>query len=366
MRRSPLATGLPCRTFLPVCCWLTVLLCPGAYLESDTAGGEPRRAPAQRVVPPPRPEPVPRGVAEDILRFVSRLRVLRPQHHRGLVLFPLVLSGHGDGRRYRSLDDALAHGSLDIRDSGRVHEVRVRNRSRDVVFMMGGETLAGGKQNRMLREDVLLLPRSGEILVPTYCVEHGRWSEGPAFRSGGYLPSHELRGDARRGVTQEAVWDRIRRTADRFSVQSGTEDLGEIVGSRGVRSQLEEVRRGFDRLWRDRPLGLVAADATGILGMDVFCNEWLFSDLRDKVVDSYAMSVLARGLGRPAAVRREDVERLLARIRRARFLPAATPGAGVGARFRGSGLEGRGLLFQGSTVHLELSASVDRGRLHWP
>lgn len=365
MRSSSSATGSQFRALLVACWWLAVLPCPAAHLESDVPGRAAGSAP-EPVAPAPHPRPwsVPRGVEEDALRFLSRLRVLDPRYHRGLALFPLALSGPTDARRYRSLDEALGHGWLDIRDSGRVHQVRVGNRSRDVVFLMGGEVLVGGKQNRMLREDVLLLPHSSDVVVPTYCVEHGRWGEGTVFHSGGYLPSHELRSEARREGTQEALWRQIRGAADLFSVHSATEDLGEIVGSRRVRPHLDSVRRGFHGLWSGRPLGLVAADGTGILGMDAFCNERLFADLRDKLVDSYAMSVLSRGLGRPVAVGRDDVEHLLAQLRRARFGSAVTPGAGVGVRFRGAGLEGRALLFQGSTVHVELSATVGAGPWH--
>ena len=337
----------------------------GAYLDHEPQGREGAHQPAGHVLPPPRPVPPPQHPAAEVVGFVGRLRVLPPQESRGLMVFPLALTSTQGGHRYRSLDDALRRGWLDIRDSGRVEEVRVRNRSRDLIFMMAGEALAGGKQNRMVREDVLVWPHSREVLVPTYCVEHGRWSEGSVFGAAGYLSSRVLRTEVKRGASQDAVWEHIRREADRFSVRPGTEDLGAIVASERVRPGLQAIRRGFGGLWVGRLVGLVAADASGILGMDAFCDWRLFADLRDKLVDSYAMAVLSRPAERPGRIRREDVERFLRRFQHSRFRHTTTPGAGVGVDCRGPGLDGRVLLYQGSVVHLEASPLLETRRPGW-
>ena len=54
----------------------------------------------------------------------------------------------------------------------------MENRGKAHVLLLAGEILVGGKQNRVLREDILLPPLSGPRPIGVYCVEQGRWNEG--------------------------------------------------------------------------------------------------------------------------------------------------------------------------------------------
>src|SRR6202048_3332566 len=79
-----------------------------------------------------------------------------------------------------TLDEARARGALTVveRAQASVPDLIAENRGKAHVLLLAGEILIGGKQNRVLREDLLLPPLSGPRNVSVYCVEQGRWNEG--------------------------------------------------------------------------------------------------------------------------------------------------------------------------------------------
>jgi hypothetical protein len=77
-----------------------------------------------------------------------------------------------------------APGGVEIVEagSGDVGALRIRNASDAPVLVIAGQLVRGGKQNRGVNADVLVLPRT-EVGLPVTCVERGRWTGGAADRS---------------------------------------------------------------------------------------------------------------------------------------------------------------------------------------
>ncbi|NOY80882.1 MAG: hypothetical protein GXP31_07730 [Kiritimatiellaeota bacterium] len=342
--------------------FLSILL-PGlcanaAYLGCDYGENGQAERPLvvrPRPVPLPHPSPAPRPpAANDITQFVDKLRVARPVVYRGLTLFPVELIEQEDDTRYTTLAEALDRGWLRLRDSGEVDEVIVRNRGPRYVFLMAGELLFGGRQNRMLREDVLLWPASDDVAVPVYCVQKGRWQGGAEFDVSAGLSAFGLRRQALRGASQESVWRHVRELSQAFAVRSSTEDYGAVLESGSVNRRLEKYRVVFRRRFPRRTVGVVAARGGELLGADLFCNPRLFSALRDEVVDSFAFEAIRGrvGAGRPS----ENAARLfLERIRRSHSRMGPSPAAGRSLEFNGPGVHGRALVFRRAVIHLEAS-----------
>ncbi len=60
------------------------------------------------------------------------------------------------------------------------------------MVLLAGEILLGGKQNRVMTEDILLPPLSAPVDLQVYCVEQGRWSVSAS--GGGGTTSFGVRG----------------------------------------------------------------------------------------------------------------------------------------------------------------------------
>ncbi len=294
-------------------------------------------------------------VDNEVTRLLGRLLVHAPEQFRGLTIFPLELRDREDDGDYATLDDAIRQGIIRIFDTGVVERVTVENVSRNQwVFLLAGEVIGGGKQNRMVREDALIAPDT-RVTVPTYCVEKGRWvgADTARFESGKYLSNYALRQRALAGAPQAEVWDQVEHEQRRFGVESATKDYEAVAASPAVTRELAAYRGHFDRLWRPRIVGFVVAQGGQIVGADAFCNPRLFSSLRHKLLDSYAFDCVGRfERVRPPVFRQEDARDFMARIYSARFRNQGTPGAGSALGFSGNGIEGSALLNRNAVIHL--------------
>ena len=56
-----------------------------------------------------------------------------------------------------------------------VNELLIHNRSDKPLYLMPGEVLLGGQQDRTIAEEFVIQPGQGAVKVPVFCVEHGRW-----------------------------------------------------------------------------------------------------------------------------------------------------------------------------------------------
>jgi len=291
----------------------------------------------------------------EVTRLLERMVVHAPHHYGGLTLFPLELRGGEDGTDYASLDEAIRGGYLLVQDSGVVRQVTMQNTSAHRwVFAMSGEVILGGKQNRMLREDVLLPPGSGPITVPTYCVEQGRWvgHAKAKFGSGGALGNYALRRKAIAGASQKEVWGQVDAEQRRFRVASPTQDYDRVANSPAVQRALGEYRSAYVRIWRPRMVGFVVAQGNRIVAADAFANPSLFLKLRRKLIDSYSFDCIRRYERFRPTLRQQDARDFVARIYTARFGQKATPGSGRALAFQGSGIEGTSLSRRGVVTHL--------------
>jgi len=291
----------------------------------------------------------------EVTRFLARLSVHPPQSHRGLTLFPLELSTAEDEADYATLDEAFRRGLVRVSDTGVVAQVTMANVSgRDWVLALAGEVILGGKQNRMLRDDVLLPPSSGPVVVPTYCVEQGRWlgADHAKFEAGRTLSNYALRQQAMAGAPQAKVWEQVEAEQRRFRVESATRDYDAVANSPAVARELADYRAAYVRIWRPRLVGVVVAQGNQIVAADVFCNAPLFARERDKLLDSYAFDCVNRYERIRPTLQQQDARDFMARIYSARFGVQGSPGAGRGLRFHGAGVEGAALLNRGAVIHL--------------
>ncbi len=289
---------------------------------------------------------------------VSGLRVGRPVSHDGLTLFPLVPGKDGgvNGKKIgeiRTMDEALEAGSLVIRETGRgvVETLIVENRGDAPVLLMAGEILAGGKQNRTLRQDVLLPPRSGDISIPTYCVEEGRWREKTTkFDSGGTLAHPSLRKEALRAAPQAKIWQEVREHSQSAGVHSSTGDVQAYYSDKKVAQAMEKGAEAIERQgFPADAVGVVAVRGDRVIGLDLFAAPSLFAKLRRKVIKTYLLEDPWKiKTGRSSG---KEVAAILGRLSDRDW--ESVPSAGVGRLFRMEGKSaGAALVYRGGVVHL--------------
>ena len=103
---------------------------------------------------------------------LQNVQVSEPTEAGGLQVFGLCWEQEA-GLSYVTLDDGLASGLLEVTEvssGGSVPALKVTNKGDTMAFLMAGEQLAGGKQNRVLNASIMVGART-ELPLPVSCVE---------------------------------------------------------------------------------------------------------------------------------------------------------------------------------------------------
>jgi hypothetical protein len=231
------------------------------------------------------------GSARNVLTGFLDWADIHPVAEAGrLTVFPISLSrDNGPLRNVLTMQQALDRGVLVVEEltPPRVSDARFVNKSEDrFVFLMAGELVAGGRQNRTLRTDALLGPQSSTEL-PLYCVEKGRWAGEAKFSASPGVAPQAIREQAASGAGQRAVWDEVARANSRMEVSTPSDDLNAAMTSPATARTLGKLRdKIIPRLPRGC-VGIVVANGSRIVGADLFNSPELFAAMRQKVLDSY-------------------------------------------------------------------------------
>lgn len=295
---------------------------------------------------------------------LQTVQVLDAQSSGALQVFGLRWEST-DGMTYRTLDESLASGDLDvteISEGGSVPTLKVTNKSEEMVFLMAGEQLIGAKQNRVLNASILV-PGRAELPIPVSCVEQGRWgyrsakfgSQGTmshgclrSMMSGQVTASYQSEGQAR--TRQGEVWREVGRKLKR---------LGAFSPSAALQQTYEDHHARLNDFLRQMPVpgeccGMAFAVGGRLVGVDLFDQPATLGKLWPKVVRAYALDALECGDTQFTAVTADGVKAWLRDAAQAEAQPYKSPGLGYDVRLRGERMIGAGLVVEEHPVHTEL------------
>jgi hypothetical protein len=266
---------------------------------------------------------------------------------------------------YTTLDDGLAGGLLEIselNEGGSVPTLKIANKGDTMAFLMAGEQLAGGKQNRVLNASIMVAAHS-ELPLPVSCVERGRWAYRSAhFGSTGSSSHSKLRRLMHKHATvgyrsvgkpssrQGEVWEEVDRKLSETGSHSPSEYLNKAYED--SEAVLQEVERQLSV--PEGANGAVFAFAGRIVGFDLFDQPATLAKLWPKLVRAYGIDARAVRSEPAKLVSRTDVETWLRGACHAKEEVFKSPGVGDDVRMESPQLVGAGLLVENSPVHVEV------------
>ncbi len=220
---------------------------------------------------------------------------------------------HGDTqleeRRYATLSEAMEKKLVLIKETGNVQELTIENLSKDLtVFLNAGDIVKGGRQDRTVRDDLILTSQSGRVPLDTFCVEHGRWTrrgdENPAAFSVNTkaLSSRKEKLAARYGMSQSEVWSGVAEQQTKLN-ENVSRLAGKTVDLRNTASesslQLSLENKDLDSVKRQylEKLNPLLNGKTDVIGFayaingeintaEVYNNKNLFRALWPKLLDA--------------------------------------------------------------------------------
>ncbi len=274
-----------------------------------------------------------------LTRYLDRANIHPAVALGRLTVFPISLSREHRLSGVLTMEQALAKRLLAIQelDPPEVERARFVNRSgKEMIFLMAGELITGGKQNRTLATDALLGPDSATVL-PLYCIQKGRWEGAKDFGAKTFVAPQSVRAKAAQGAGQREVWAEVARSNRQLGSATTSEDLAAAMEKPENVKRFTELRRRVAPKLPESCVGLVLARDGAIVAADLFNSAELFSAMREKVLDAY-LSQYEAGIveGHPGErPEQTEVREYLQGCYRARFQPG--PMRGVGRMYEISG-----------------------------
>jgi hypothetical protein len=275
----------------------------------DRAGG---KQAGKRAGPQPRANPAPKGVAAPSAvrtRRRSEIEFGAPIKFHNISIVPVTTKKIGDFQSYTLLEQGIAKKTLRVRElagnntEAQVEHVEVLNRGEDPVYLLGGEMILGGKQDRIIGADTVI-PATGKwVKVGVFCVEQGRWrGQNMKFEGGGAMADVSIRRAAMQG-SQSEVWNEVAKKNVLHGTQSSTQTYRRTIQNAKVRKKIKPyIRQLRAQLPRDERLaGLVFGINGTIHVADIFGNPVLFADLSDKLLSAYVLEALGHQVDEKAA-----------------------------------------------------------------
>lgn len=240
----------------------------------------------------PSPPPLPQAGKA----LSERTAMLSPIQVDSLTLTPIVATGPTDptGDQLLVLDEAMAARQVTIKEisDGTVNSLTFVNKAPQPVFLLAGEVIIGGKQDRIIGRNTVI-PANTTQEVPVYCVEHGRWTvETKQFASARALAHGRLRAQASYAAQQD-VWNEVaaKNVARKTVTPSDTYRRVAQQQSDGTLATMEkQVDAALARIPaadRGRMVGYAVALNGSLATVDVFGSPVLFKKLETKLVRSY-------------------------------------------------------------------------------
>lgn len=235
-----------------------------------------------------------------------------PVTYRNLSLVPVYDAGAPHSDTYMTLDEGLNARAVRVTEApsgGDVNRLFVTNAGPKPLYLMAGEVVLGGQQDRCIGKDTVIPPDKRPIPITVYCVEHGRWSGRAEFAgSAGTVAGSAIRASAQDGSvvaartagerasrlsdSQSKVWDHVAEKNRRFGAAPSTgtyRDVLQGTGGSSGKSMAPYVTALSEALPDDPPLtGVVVAINGKPLAADVFGEPALFRKLWPKLLKSYA------------------------------------------------------------------------------
>ncbi len=223
--------------------------------------------------------------------------------YKNLTIFPI----QGDdqvARNYITLEEAMDQKMIILHETGNVGELSVDNKSDNHVFIMAGDIVKGGRQDRTIGEDIVLNPKSKKIPLKSFCVEQSRWRQrgnesAAAFSvSKKTLSNRNLKVAARSNKNQQEVWSEVSKYQDKASANTKADvksaesqtSLQLTLENDKLKTMVDEYVKALQPAFEGKQdvLGFAFCVNGKVSTVETFGNAALFAKLQVKLLEAAA------------------------------------------------------------------------------
>jgi len=183
-------------------------------------------------------------------------------------------------------------------DAATVNTLQIENTSNDTVFLMAGELVKGGKQDRVIAQDMILPPKSGKVDLPVFCVEQGRWTytEGASFDGHKKMAANCVREVAVTAKDQSQVWEKVSEVTKTNDAISSTSTYNQLDQSPEFVAKRKAYLAYFETIFdtSSNVVGVIAMSGDSVIGGDLFFMPKLFRDQYKNLIYSYVTDAISK------------------------------------------------------------------------
>ena len=245
--------------------------------------------------------------------------------YENLRIYPIVASEahideHASMANYKNLKEAMdikgfritekkPFGRFD--DSGAVNNLTVQNKSTETIYLMAGDVVKGGNQDRVLAQDMVLPPRT-LANIEVFCVEHGRWQyqgedveteedkkNRKVYAFTGYynVISNDIRKTVKFDRNQNNVWAAVGELTTSNNATSSTDTYTALEKSEDFTVERNKYLSYFEDKMEttENIIGMVVVSGNEILGTDIFNHPNLFKKQYKVLLHSYVTDAITNG-----------------------------------------------------------------------
>lgn len=202
-----------------------------------------------------------------------------------------------------TLNQALQLGYARISERGtasteNVHWLIIENLSNKNIFIPGGDIIAGGRQDRMISRDTIMLAKESRMQVPVMCVEEGRWSDKEKKFTYQKQANLHLRKVLDRDKNQVLIWREIFNELDKDKVKAGTY----AYLARGQDKKFTALEKEYWNFFQQKIknsdstiVGVVCVSGNKVIGCDIFAASNLFYGQLEPMLHGYIDDAIVHG-----------------------------------------------------------------------
>ena len=212
-----------------------------------------------------------------------------------LILFPIISHEPSVDFHFKTLEEGMREMKISVTESGKGYRsVNIGNNYDDnYAFIIDGEGISGGMQNRIAASSLLIGPKESRR-VPVYCSEQGRWAGPNQFSSSDTIAYPSIRRINTRNKTlsreynsQSSIWNEISRKQESLKIGSHTGSMQDIY-----KKKEDELKRFQEYKAETHQVGFLAATQNRLLCIDFFYNSPLLGKFQMKLLTSYSLDVI--------------------------------------------------------------------------
>ena len=156
------------------------------------------------------------------------IRISGPFTHDNLSIYLIHSARQAPAGKLLTLREAMEQKKVVVYETSNVNELAVENLSKEDVYIQSGDIVKGGKQDRVIPDDYVLTSKSGKVPLPSFCVEHGRWTRRGAEASDRFsgttnaVAGRQLKMAMRDKKDQSQVWNEVAVSQGKLAMASAS------------------------------------------------------------------------------------------------------------------------------------------------